>query len=323
MYQFYLQKLRRWPLVISKHNGHVGALAVALETIGGAKLSRISTILTYICMIFYSSFPYRYREMTNCFFYCIMICITSSSHAVHDGYFGVQEKKKLLPFRSWPCREALQSPGDKTELVPYSLLSLPCLLCIFSKKFFSGDNNNKKSSPEPNFLPLGPIQYDGLDERTTGESRPIPFISGVIVHILPAMCRLNIEKEKKRKKKEEEADRKMKGIGERELEGRGRTSSYLELLSCNLLERRQERYKQKSQTDGFWLWGEGNIRYLLAKWQSVLIVHNTATTLPMECRLLNQRKERGGEKNPILSRPPPPPHSISSLHCTSTFFTPF
>lgn len=45
----------------------------------------------------------------------------------------------------------------------------------------------------------------------------------------------------------------MKGIGERELEGRGRTSSYLELLSCNLLERRQERYKQKSQTDGFWL----------------------------------------------------------------------
>lgn len=88
----------------------------------------------------------------------------------------------------------------------------------------------------------------------------------------------------------------MKGIGERELEGRGRTSSYLELLSCNLLERRQERYKQKSQTDGFWLWGEGNIRYLLAKWQSVLIVHNTATTLPMECRLLNQRKERGERK---------------------------
>lgn len=108
------------------------------------------------------------------------------------------------------------------------------------------------------------------------------------------MCRLNIEK--RRKEKEEEADRKMKGIGERELEGRGRTSSYLELLSCNLLERRQERYKQKSQTDGFWLWGEGNIRYLLAKWQSVLIVHNTATTLPMECRLLNQRKERGEKK---------------------------
>ncbi len=45
----------------------------------------------------------------------------------------------------------------------------------------------------------------------------------------------------------------MKGKGERELEGRGRTSSYLELLSCNLLERRQERYKQKSQTDSFWL----------------------------------------------------------------------
>lgn len=71
----------------------------------------------------------------------------------------------------------------------------------------------------------------------------------------------------------------MKGKGERELEGRGRTSSYLELLSCNLLERRQERYKQKSQTDSFWLWGEWNISYLVAKWQSVLIVHNTATTL--------------------------------------------
>lgn len=124
------------------------------------------------------------------------------------------------------------------------------------------------------------------------------------------MCRLNIEKEKKRKKKEEEADRKMKGIGERELEGRGRTSSYLELLSCNLLERRQERYKQKSQTDGFWLWGEGNIRYLLAKWQSVLIVHNTATTLPMECRLLNQRKERGGEKKSH----PFSPSTSSALH---------
>lgn len=110
----------------------------------------------------------------------------------------------------------------------------------------------------------------------------------------------------------------MKGRGERELEGRGRTSSYLELLSCNLLERRQGRYKQKSQTDGFWLWGEGNIRYLLAKWQSVLIVHNTATTLPMECQLLNQGKERGEEKNPILSLPPPPPHSISSLRCMST-----
>lgn len=78
------------------------------------------------------------------FFYCIIICITSSSHAVHDGYFGVQEKKKLLPFQSWPCREALQSTGDKTELVPYSLLSLPCLLCIFSKKFFSSYNNNNK-----------------------------------------------------------------------------------------------------------------------------------------------------------------------------------
>lgn len=46
--------------------------------------------------------------------------------------------------------------------------------------------------------------------------------------------------------------REMKGKG-RELEGRGRTSSYLELVSCNLLERRQERYKQKSQTDSFWL----------------------------------------------------------------------
>lgn len=41
--------------------------------------------------------------------------------------------------------------------------------------------------------------------------------------------------------------------GERKMGGRGRTSNYLELLSCNLLERRQERYKQKSQTDSFWL----------------------------------------------------------------------
>ena len=37
------------------------------------------------------------------------------------------------------------------------------------------------------------------------------------------------------------------------MEGRGRTSRYLELLSCNLLEREQERYKQKPQTDSFWL----------------------------------------------------------------------
>lgn len=71
----------------------------------------------------------------------------------------------------------------------------------------------------------------------------------------------------------------IKDTGEREMEGTGRTSSYLERLSCNLLERRQARYKQKSQTDSFWLWGEWNISYLVAKWQSVLIVHNTATTL--------------------------------------------
>lgn len=63
------------------------------------------------------------------------------------------------------------------------------------------------------------------------------------------------------------------------MEATGRTSSYLEWLSCNLLERRQARYKQKSQTDSFWLWGGWNISYLVAKWQSVLIVHNTATTL--------------------------------------------
>lgn len=52
---------------------------------------------------------------------------------------------------------------------------------------------------------------------------------------------------------------------ERKMEGRARTSSYLELLSCNLLERRQERYKQKSQTDSLWLWGEWDISYLVAK----------------------------------------------------------
>lgn len=75
------------------------------------------------------------------------------------------------------------------------------------------------------------------------------------------------------------AKTEMKDVGEREMEGRGKASSYLELLSCNLLERRQERYKQKSQTDSFWLWGEWNISYLVAKWQSALIVHNTATTL--------------------------------------------
>lgn len=71
----------------------------------------------------------------------------------------------------------------------------------------------------------------------------------------------------------------MKGKQGRGMEGRGRASSYLELLSSNLLERRQERYKQTSQTDSFWLWGEWDISYLLAKWHSVLIVHNTATTL--------------------------------------------
>lgn len=92
----------------------------------------------------------------------------------------------------------------------------------------------------------------------------------VSVLIVITMCRWNRIIKKKRE---------MKGKGERELEGRGRTSSYLELLSCNLLERRQERYKQKSQTDSFWLWREWNISYLVAKWQSVLIVHNTATTL--------------------------------------------
>lgn len=64
-------------------------------------------------------------------------------------------------------------------------------------------------------------------------------------------------KYRKRKRRRKEADKKMKGIGERELEGRRRTSSYLELLSCNLLERRQERCRQRSQTDGSWLWGEG------------------------------------------------------------------
>lgn len=84
--------------------------------------------------------------------------------------------------------------------------------------------------------------------------------------------------------------RELKGKGEREMEGRGRTSSYLELLSCNLLERRQERYKQKSQTDSFWLWGEWNISYLVAKWQSVLIVHNTATTLQRGMSALKSKK---------------------------------
>lgn len=118
-----------------------------------------------------------------------------------------------------------------------------------------------------------------LDEST----QSIPLISGVAVQILHTMCRLN-------KKKKTKVQRKMKGEEERELEGRGRTSSYLELLSCNLLERRQERYKQKSQTDSFWLWAEWNISYLVAKWQSVLIVHNTATTLRIECWVLNHGK---------------------------------
>lgn len=72
----------------------------------------------------------------------------------------------------------------------------------------------------------------------------------------------------------------MKGTG-RKRDGGQRSSSrsYLKLLSCNLLERRQERYKQKSQTDSFWLWGEWNISYLVSKWQSALIVHNTGATL--------------------------------------------
>lgn len=219
----------------------------------------------------------------------------------------MQEKKKLLPFQSWPWNRA--------RLV---LAVVPALfsLYIFKKLLFRLQQQQKKFTLTkfPSTLAHS-IRRARWKDHWGKQTYSFHFRC-----YRPHSAR---HVQIKYRKKEEEADRKMKGIGERELEGRGRTSSYLELLSCNLLERRQERYKQKSQTDGFWLWGEGNIRYLLAKWQSVLIVHNTATTLPMECRLLNQRKERGGEKNPILSRPPPPPHSISSLHCMSTCFAPF
>ena len=65
--------------------------------------------------------------------------------------------------------------------------------------------------------------------------------------------------------KQNNKEREMKGKEELKLEGRGRTSNYLEVLSCNLLEGRQERYKQKSPTDSFWLRGEWNISYLVAK----------------------------------------------------------
>lgn len=74
------------------------------------------------------------------------------------------------------------------------------------------------------------------------------------------------------------------------MEGSERTSSNLGLLSCNLLERRQERYKPKLQTDSFWLWGEWNISYLLAKWQNVLIVHCRAAALQRGTTGLKSKK---------------------------------
>lgn len=107
----------------------------------------------------------------------------------------------------------------------------------------------------------------------------------IVAHILPKLnhttsilLKLMKETEKRRSRLE------------REIEGSERTSSYLGLLSCNLLERRQERYKPKLQTDSFWLWGEWNISYLLAKWQNVLIVHCTVSALQRGTTGLKSKK---------------------------------
>lgn len=84
--------------------------------------------------------------MTNCF-YCIIICITSSSHAVHDGYFGVQEKKKAaaIPVLAMQRSSSVNRRQNSARLV---LAVVPALFALnIFKKLFSGYNNNKKSSP--------------------------------------------------------------------------------------------------------------------------------------------------------------------------------